>query len=533
MIQRIFVCAILIGVPVVAATCESLASLKLTNTTFTAAQVVEAGAFAPPGAPPPNGPALAAYKALPAFCRVQGVIQPSSDSHIEFEVWLPASGWNGKYLGVGNGGFAGSINYFQAILPSGAASNANPGLADAIATGYAASSTDTGHKGIDAKWALGHPEEIVDFGDRAVHETAERSRAIIRAFYGEAPKHSYFNSCSNGGREALMEAQRFPADYDGIIAGAPANSATHYFVGATLNAQATEVDPAAYIPAAKLASIESAVLATCDTLDGLKDGVIDDPRKCHFDPGTLLCKGAESDRCLTQPQVTALKKIYAGARTSKGEQIYPGYQPGGETGRGGWAAGFTGTGPGTGGKYRFSTQAGPYLIFQNADWDYRSFDPDRDTKIADDSMGQRLNATDPNLKAFRNRGGKLVMYHGWSDNFLAPTNTIDYYNNVVSKMGRKDADSFTQLYMVPGMQHCGGGPGPNSFGGPITAALERWVEQGSAPDKIIATKFKVDGNPASGVARTRPLCPYPQVARYSGSGSIDDAANFACVVPTP
>jgi feruloyl esterase len=199
MIQRIFVCAILIGVPVVAATCESLASLKLTNTTFTAAQVVEAGAFAPPGAPPPNGPALAAYKALPAFCRVQGVIQPSSDSHIEFEVWLPASGWNGKYLGVGNGGFAGSINYFQAILPSGAASNANPGLADAIATGYAASSTDTGHKGIDAKWALGHPEEIVDFGDRAVHETAERSRAIIRAFYGEAPKHSYFNSCSNGG----------------------------------------------------------------------------------------------------------------------------------------------------------------------------------------------------------------------------------------------------------------------------------------------------------------------------------------------
>jgi hypothetical protein len=266
--------------------------LKLANTNITAAQVVAAGAFTPPGAPSPNGPALAAYKALPAFCRVQGVIQPSSDSHIEFEVWLPASGWNGRYLGVGNQGFAGSINYFNAIGPSGAASNADPGLADALATGYAASSTDTGHKGgsIDGKWALGHPEKIVDFGYRAVHETAERSKAIIRAFYGEAPKHSYFSSCSNGGKEALMEAQRFPADYDGIIAGAPANSETHIFVGATLIAQAIEADPAAYIPAAKLASIESAVLATCDTLDGLKDGVIDDRRKCHFEPGTLLCK---------------------------------------------------------------------------------------------------------------------------------------------------------------------------------------------------------------------------------------------------
>jgi hypothetical protein len=525
MIQRIFVCAILIAVPVVAATCESLASLKLANTTFTAAQVVAAGAFTPPGAPPPNGPALAAYKALPAFCRVQGVIQPSSDSHIEFEVWLPASGWNGKYLGVGNGGLAGSISYLNFGL----------GLADALSTGYAASSTDTGHKGelSDAKWALGHPEKIVDYGYRAIHQTAERSKAIIPAFYGEAPKHSYFFACSNGGREALMEAQRFPADYDGIVAGAPSNSFTHLLTAYILITQATEVDPAAYIPAAKLASIESAVLATCDTLDGLKDGVIDDPRKCHFDPGTLLCQGAESDSCLTRPQVTALKKIYAGARTAKGEQIYPGFQPGGEIGPFGWPTAFTGTGRGTGGKYIISTQYGAYLVFQNADWDYRAFNPNRDTKIADDNMGLRLNATDPNLKAFKNRGGKLVMFHGWSDAVLPPTGTIDYYNNVVSKMGRKDVDSFTRLYMVPGMQHCSGGPGPNSFGGPITAALERWVEQGSAPDKIIATKFKVDGNPASGVARTRPLCPYPQVARYSGSGNIDDAANFACVVPTP
>jgi feruloyl esterase len=226
-----------------------------------------------------------------------------------------------------------------------------------------------------------------------------------------------------------------------------------------------------------------------------------------------------------------LKKIYAGARTSKGEQIYPGYQPGGETGPGGWTAWFTGTAPGTGAQHAFSTQGGAYLIFQNANWDYRAFNPSRDVKIADETMGQRLNATDPNLKEFENRGGKLVLYHGWSDAALAPTGTIHYYNGVSSKMGRKEADGFTRLYMVPGMQHCGGGPGPNSFRVPMTVALEQWVEQSSAPEKIIATKFKTDGNPASGLARTRPLCPYPQVSQYSGSGSIDDAANFSCVVP--
>jgi len=528
MIQRIFVCAILIGVPVAAATCDNLASLKLENTSITAAQPVAEGAFTTPGARP-NAPVPAIYKTLPAFCRVQGVIQPSSDSHTEFEVWLPASAWNGKYFGVGNGGFAGSIDYVE-----GPARNV-PGLADALSAGYAASATDAGHKGgpTDAKWALGHPEKVVDFGYRAIHETAEQPKAIIRAFYGEAPKHSYFDSCSNGGREALMEAQRFPADYDGIIAGAPAASFTHILAAFTLDIQATEDDPASYISSAKLPAIGSAVLSACDALDGLKDGVIDDPRKCHFDPGTLLCTSAESDSCLTQPQVVALRKIYAGARTSKGEQIYPGYLPGGETGPSGWTAWLTGPGPGKSAHYAFATQGGAYLIFQNADWNYRTFNPDRDVKIADDTMGQRLNATDPNLKVFKNRGGKLVLYHGWSDGALAPTATIDYYQSVVSNMGRKDADSFTRLYMVPGLQHCNPGTGPNSFGGPMIAALERWVEQRSAPDKIIATKFKADGNPSNGVVRTRPLCPYPQVARYSGSGSIDEAANFACAIPKP
>jgi Tannase and feruloyl esterase len=518
-------CFILLSQPIGAASCEGLAFLKLTNTFIEASQMVAAGTFLPPGATP-SGAASATYRALPAFCRVQGVIQPASDSHIGFELWLPASGWNGKYLGVGNGALGGSMTYSV-----GPATNAH-GLAEGLLAGYATSSTDTGHKGSvsDAQWALGHPEKIVDYGYRAIHETAEKSKSIVRAFYGDGPKHSYFSGCSTGGRQALMEAQRFPDDYDGIIAGAPASSFTHIFAAQAMNVQATEATPASYIPAAKLPTLESAVLATCDALDGLKDGVIDDPRKCHFDPATLLCPGAESDTCLTQPQVVALKKIYAGPRTSKGEQIHPGFLPGSETGVGGWAAWFTSNGPGNGLHSLFASVAGMF-IFQNPVWDYRAFDLDRDIKIADAKMGRTLNAIDPTLKAFENRGGKLILFHGWNDPALAPNGTVNYYENIVAKMGRKSAESFIRLYMVPSMQHCGGGPGPNSFIGAATAALDRWVEQGTRPDRIIATKYKTDGDQTSGVARTRPLCPYPNVARYRSSGSIDDAANFVCEAP--
>jgi feruloyl esterase len=522
-----FLCGVLLlAAPLAAATCDGLSGLKLAGATIAAAQTVAPGAFAAPGAPA-NDPALSTYRKLPAFCRVQGVIRPSSDSHIEFEVWLPAAGWNGRYQGVGNGGFAGSIGY--------------TGLAGAVAAGYASSSTDTGHmaEGTDASWAVGHPEKMVDFGYRAIHETAEKSKQIIRAFYGNNPNRSYFSSCSNGGRQALMEAQRYPEDYDGIIAGAPANFFTRVGDGFIWNLQATELDPASYIPESKLPAIESAVLAACDASDGLKDGVIDDPRKCQFDPSKLLCQGSESASCLTQPEVAALRKIYGGPRDSKGAQIYPGFLPGGETGRGGWRAWITGSAPGKSLQYGFATSGFAYTIFEDPAWNYRSFDFDRDVKFADDKLANRFNATDPDLKAFQSRGGKLIIYHGWSDPALPPQNTVTYYQSVVAKMGEKTAAGFARLYMVPGMQHCGGGPGPNTFDAApsaqadpqqsMSAALERWVENGVAPDKIIATKYKTDGNPASGVARTRPLCPYPQVARYSGSGSTDEAANFACV----
>jgi hypothetical protein len=366
--------------------------------------------------------------------------------------------------------------------------------------------------------------------------TAEKTKEIVAAFYGGAPKRSYFASCSNGGRQALLEAQRYPADYDGIIAGAPANYFTHIAAGFVWNAQA--LDGAGYIPPAKLKLIESAALASCDAKDGVTDSVIDDPTKCHFDPATLACKGEASDTCLTEAQVAALKKIYSGPKNSKGEQLYPGFEPGGETGLGGWGSWITGFSPGKSAELAFANGFFADMTFQDAAWDFRKMNFDSDVKITDDKIAQIYNATNPNLKPFKDRGGKLLLYHGWSDAALPPTNTIHYYESVVSKMGRKQADQFVELFMVPGMQHCGGGPGPNDFGGlsPASAApdhsmihsLEQWVEQGTAPSKIIATKYKADGNPSSGVVRTRPLCPYPMVAKYSGSGSTDDAANFSC-----
>jgi Tannase and feruloyl esterase len=516
---RVLLSLSIIAAPLAAATCDSLAGLKLADTTITSAATVAAGAFTLPVS-------LPSFKKLPAFCRVQGVIQPSSDSHIEFEVWMPSSGWNGKFHGEGNGGFAGSIDYSA--------------LAASVLSGYASSSTDTGHRGgaTDASWALGHPEKIVDFGYRAIHETAEKSKAVVRAFYGDSARHSYFSSCSNGGRQALMEAQRYPADYDGIIAGAPAASFTRIVASFTWDLQALETDPASYIPTNKYPAIEAAAVAACDARDGVKDGVIDDPTKCGFKPATLLCNGPESAACLTQPQITALEKIYAGPRNSQGQQLYPGFMPGGESGAGmGWAAWISGAAPHKSLQYAFATQGGANLIYQNAAWDFRAYNLDHDVKVADDTMGQRLNAVDPNLKALKDRGGKLILYHGWSDPALAPMATVNYYQSVVAKMGQKDTADFVRLYMVPGMQHCSFGPGPDSFGalpgGPqadtehsMSVALERWVEKGPAPAQIVASKYA-----AERVVRSRPLCPYPQIARYSGSGSTDDAANFSCVAP--
>ncbi len=523
-ITSLLTLAVLSTASALAATCESLSSLKLPDATLTLAQPVAAGAFTPP-AGLQERPGSLGFKNVPAFCRVAVTLQPTKDSDIKIEIWMPLTGWNGRYRGQGNGGFAGSINYAA--------------LADAVSQGYTTAATDTGHTGsqVNASWALGHPEKVADFGYRAIHEMTVEAKATIRAFYGENPRHSYFGSCSNGGRQALMEAQRYPEDYDGILAGAPANYWTHLLVAGVWDLQAIEADPASYIPASKIPAIREAVVAACDAQDGLSDGILNDPTQCHFDPAKILCAEHEADSCLTAPQVSALKKIYAGPRNSKGEQIFPGFSPGGEAGPGGWPLWITGQAPHTSLQFLFGTGFFANMQYNDPAWDFRTFDFDTGVKLTDDKEAAVLNATDADLKPFRSHGGKLILYHGWSDAAIPPANAINYYNSVVVALGQDGTNSFARLYMAPGMQHCGGGPGPDSFGQwggatpadpqhNIYRALEQWVEKGAAPGQIIATKYS-DADPPQ-VKMTRPLCPYPQIAKYKGSGDSSDAGNFTC-----
>jgi feruloyl esterase len=335
-----------------------------------------------------------------------------------------------------------------------------------------------------------------------------------------------------------MEVQRYPADYDGIVAGAPAYYWTHLLTGGSYSQQALLADSASYISAKKLPAIEAAALEACDAIDGVKDGVIDDPRQCHFDPEALLCKGAETDACLTAAQIVTLKKIYAGPADSKGRHLLPGYAIGAETGFNGWSTWITGFAPGKSALSAFGSAFFQDFVYDDPSWSFTKFDAERDGKAAEAKTASSLNSTDPDLKAFQRRGGKLIIYHGWDDPAIPAEYAIQYYDRVLSKMGAKTADSFVRLYMAPGVQHCGGGPGPDSFGQfgvdsgdadhDIDTAVKRWVEQGVAPGPIVATKYKTNSNPKSGVVRTRPLCPYPQAEHYKGSGSIDDAANFTC-----
>jgi feruloyl esterase len=494
--------------------CESLAQLVLPNTKVTAAQPITTGEFTPPGR-------TTSIKELPAFCRVQATLAPSADSDISIEVWLPLNGWNGKYRGQGNGGFAGAISF--------------DGLAAAIKLGYASAGTDTGHKGNDAAWALGHPEKVIDFGWRGIHEMTLQAKAIIQEFYGESLKRSYFSSCSDGGREALMEAQRFPTDYDGIIAGAPANYWTRLLTSGMVM-QAITLNGDGYIPPNKLPAITAAVMTACDSKDGVTDGLLNDPRQCQFDPPVLICKGADANSCLTESQARALKNIYAGLRDAGGNLYFPGFTVGSE--ESGWNSWITGATPRLSAGFFFGSQFFTNMVYEKADWDYKTFNFAEASKLAENKTAAALNSIDPNLAAFKRRGGKLIIYHGWNDPAIPALNTINYFESVMTRMG-SDTNSFLRLFMVPGMSHCGGGPGPNVFGQTgasmaddpehnVYRALEQWVEKGIAPDRLTATKYKDDRNPAQGVKMTRPLCAYPKVAKYKGSGDQNDAANFVC-----
>jgi feruloyl esterase len=456
---------------------------------------------------------------LPAFCRVQGVIRPSNDSHIEFEVWLPMSAWNGRYLGVGNGGAAGSIPY---------EGNLNtPGLVEALKDGFATSATDTGHQGRldDFSFGVGHPEQRIDYYYRAIHETAVTAKAVIGAFYGTGPRYSYFWGRSFGGGQALMEVQRYPADYDGVLAASPGLDRAATYTAWAWIAQAFAAEES-QIPQNKLPVIQAAVIRTCDGVDGLKDGIIGDPMRCRFDPDVLLCKGSDLNGCLTPSQVAALKKYYDGPRNSKGDRIASSFPPGAEA-----CVGNSMTCPGAAARRASIWFDGLF----GGRFTVQTFSFDRDAQALAQDLEVKLgDATNSNLEQFMDRGGKLIIEHGWSDGTLPPTRSVKYFESVVSTMGEKAVHSFLRLYMVPGMSHSGApglpdvpvGPASNRF-----RALQRWVETGEAPGSILASRYRVDADPASGLARTRLLCPYPEVAVYKGSGSVDDAVNFSCKVP--
>jgi feruloyl esterase len=485
--------------------CEELAKLVLPDTAITLAQSLSAGVNAAPVGTIP----------LP-ICRVAGTVAPQ----IKFEVWLPAGDWNGKFQGVGNGGLAGTISY-------GA-------MRTALANGYATASTDTGHVSTDTTWFT-NEQQTIDNGHRAIHEMTVKAKAIVRAYYGERERFAYFNGCSTGGGQGYMSVQRYPEDYDGVLAGAPNWIPTRLRAGGHVWAWvATHKDPAATIPTAgptsKLPLMGNAVLARCDARDGVVDGVIEDPRTCDFNPDELLCKpGQDPATCLTAPQVGAVHKLYGGARNpNTGEQIFPGYARGVEFG---WNALIGGANP-FGAGYEFFRHA----VFQDPAYDFRNFDFDAHVALADQLFGDIINADSPDLSRFARRGGKLLIYHGWADPLIPTYNSLDYYDRLLAFFGdrghRRHRDEhdrealhrvqkFARMFLIPGMGHCSGGPGTDTFDG--MGVLEQWVEQGKAPQQIAASHL------TNGVVdKTRPLCLYPRVALYKGSGDTNDAANFVC-----
>ena len=484
-----------------AATCESLSALVLPDTTITLAQIGPADTLVPPPGSLPIRQQPNSFKTLPAFCRIAATIKPTADSEIKIEVWMPLTGWNDRLLGVGNGAWAGAIIY-------GA-------LGQSLRKGFATVSTDTGHMGtfFDASFALGHPEKLIDFGYRSIHLMTVDAKLIVEAFYGKPAQFAYFDGCSTGGMQGLSEVQRFPDDYNGVVDGDPANYFTHLMFGNIWPGLVMLRDSAGDIPPAKFPTINQAEMKACDALDGVVDGIIDDPTLCHFDPKSLLCKGADSPECLTGPQVEALQNIYAGAKNPRtGEQVFPGLEPGSPLNQA------LSVKPA-----KIPTSYFQYVLSRDPDWKWQTLNYDSDVTLADQLDGSSIDAINPDLKRFKAHGGKLILYHGWSDALISPLNSVNYYNSVVAKLGGPaKTESFARLFMIPGMEHCGGGLGTDDFD--KVGVLEQWVENGVAPDMIIASRTR-----KGIVEMTRPLCPYPMTAQWKGTGSTSDAANFDCV----
>jgi feruloyl esterase len=480
--------AALVNVAAPAATCTDLVQLSSDTVSIAAAEYRRDASVEPA-----FGPALS----LPAHCRIAAVLTPRAESRIAMEVWMPVE-WNGKFLALGNGGWAGSISFTA--------------MASGLAAGYAVASNDTGHTGGSAAFAVGNREAVVDFAWRAMHEMTVIAKAVIETFYERAPSLSYFQGCSTGGRQGMMEAQMFPGDFDAIIAGAPVNNQL------TLNA--TQFDsivrflenPELRLSREKVELVHNAVMAACESNDGIDDGFLNDPPACGFDPKSLQCENRrETSGCLTRDELRSVERVYAGVFSESSRLLYPGHAKGFELG---WRIPETGAEP-----TALQTDATRYLVYEDAEWDWREFDLERDLTLALDKAGY-IEALNTDLSAFKARGGKILFYHGWNDPGPSPLNTIGYYNDVLATMG-PDQDDWMRLFLVPGMGHCSGGIGPDQAD--YVGAIEDWVEEGVAPASITASRIR-EGE----IDMTRPLCPYPEVATWDRTGDPNDAASFSC-----
>ena len=483
-----------------AQSCEKLAAVALPHAKVTSAQAVAAGGFTLPNA----GRGNAAFAQLPAFCRVAATLTPGADSQIQMEIWLPSENWNGKFLAVGNGGWAGTISF--------------DAMATGLRRGYAAASNDTGHSDAGAQFALSQ-DKLVDFAYRAMHEMTVQSKTIVGAFYSRPPRLSYYQGCSTGGRQGMMEAQRYPDDFDAIVAGAPVYNMVHMNVSQTALQVEMLRNPDRIVPQSKMTLVANAAVAACDANDGVKDNIINNPRACTFDPGALACKAGDAADCLTPAQVETAKQFYLPVKTKSGQVAYPGRSPGVESG---YAARIPVVGkpvsPLWGDMPRF-------VGHRDANWDTMSFDLDKDLALTLKNASF-IEASDPDLTKFKARGGKLLLWHGWADPGPAPENTINYYSQAAKASGGGTTDDWMRLFLLPGVAHCGGGVGPDQAD--FLGAMERWREQGVAPAQIAASR----NTGRSGLTpMSRPLCPFPQVAKYKGSGSTDEAANFVCAAP--
>jgi feruloyl esterase len=502
--------------------CASLKDLNVDDTKITSAEAVPAGSF--------TAADKKSYANLPAFCRVTATVSPVPDSAVRLEMWLPQDGWKGVFEGTGNGGYSGGFNF--------------PILATGLRRGYAVINTDQGTapaSALNGDAIVGHPVKWRDWGFRSTHLMTVVGKEIASAFYGKESAHAYFTGCSTGGQQALSEAQLYPSDYDGIAAGAPVVNRTHLHAAFVWSRQAAERSPGSVLGHDKLMLLKRAAVASCGPGAAASDTFVADPLHCAFDPASLVCKAGDAPDCLTPEQAETAARFYAGPKNPHtGEQIYPGWPRGSEGPAFGWAL--------EEGDPPLSLKEPAFdSLFKwvfGPTWDWRTFDFDRDMAEVDAVLGPHVNgATVANIDAFKAHGGKLLIYHGWADSIVNPLATVAFYDTLSKAQGGPDElQSSARLFLLPGVEHCGsgGGDGPDAVGSEhglpapsvdaehdVLAALAQWVESGTAPDKLIATKYQGD-DPTKPIVMQRPACPYPKKARYTGSGDTNAAASFVC-----